>query len=69
VAITLGTRVLSRDNARSRGAGYPPPRRGGSTRGLQDRVLENYEELPAADLALELPTGTAKTLIGPFIAE
>lgn len=36
----------------------------------QDRVLEAYEGLTRAqDLALELPTGTGKTLIGLLIAE
>jgi superfamily II DNA or RNA helicase len=36
----------------------------------QDRVLEAYEQVPSEqDLALELPTGTGKTLIGLLIAE
>ena len=36
----------------------------------QDRVLEAYEALTSVqDLALELPTGTGKTLIGLLIAE
>ncbi|MGJ3254044.1 MAG: DEAD/DEAH box helicase family protein [Elainellaceae cyanobacterium] len=37
----------------------------------QDRVLEGYyqEHLKSKDLALELPTGTGKTLIGLLIAE
>jgi hypothetical protein len=38
--------------------------------GHQDRILERYEnEVDTADLALELPTGTGKTLIGLLIAE
>lgn len=38
--------------------------------GHQDRVLERYEErIEKLDLALELPTGTGKTLIGLLIAE
>jgi Rad3-related DNA helicase len=33
-------------------------------------MLEGYEgQIDAADLALELPTGTGKTLIGLLIAE
>lgn len=36
----------------------------------QGRILESYEEAAeASDLALELPTGTGKTLIGLLIAE
>lgn len=36
----------------------------------QDRILERYEErAESRDLALELPTGTGKTLIGLLIAE
>jgi hypothetical protein len=38
--------------------------------GHQDRILERYEEhADEADIALELPTGTGKTLIGLLIAE
>lgn len=38
--------------------------------GHQDRILERYEEhVGTADVALELPTGTGKTLIGLLIAE
>ncbi|OYQ63433.1 hypothetical protein B9G53_16815 [Pseudanabaena sp. SR411] len=37
----------------------------------QDRVLEGYYQyhLQSRDLAIELPTGTGKTLIGLLIAE
>lgn len=37
----------------------------------QDKVLESYEQkyLKSKDLAIELPTGTGKTLIGLLIAE
>jgi superfamily II DNA or RNA helicase len=37
----------------------------------QDRVLEGYYQnhLQTKDLALELPTGTGKTLVGLLIAE
>jgi len=38
--------------------------------GHQDRILERYEDRVATpDLALELPTGTGKTLIGLLVAE
>src|SRR4051812_44878042 len=38
--------------------------------GHQDRILEGYEaHVDVSDLALELPTGTGKTLIGLLIAE
>src|SRR4051794_32252708 len=38
--------------------------------GHQDRILERYEQdVGQADIALELPTGTGKTLIGLLIAE
>lgn len=38
--------------------------------GHQDRILERYEgHVERTDLALELPTGTGKTLIGLLIAE
>ncbi len=38
--------------------------------GHKDRILEGYERhAEVADLALELPTGTGKTLIGLLIAE
>lgn len=38
--------------------------------GHQDRILERYEQgAETRDLALELPTGTGKTLIGLLIAE
>ena len=38
--------------------------------GHQDRILERYEEqVETPDIALELPTGTGKTLIGLLIAE
>lgn len=38
--------------------------------GHQDRILERYEaHIDTADIALELPTGTGKTLIGLLIAE